>query len=70
MVANPTLLQPGTWAWQVHYGSCPCSSFYPLGFEEDLPQLLLQVVPQALPTCIVCMLPCVRVRPSAMPEVF
>ena len=67
MVANPTLLQPGTWAWQVHYGSCPFSSFYPLQFEEDLPQLLLQVLHQAFSIFNLCMLPHLRGRPSAKP---
>ena len=47
MVANPTLLQPGTWAWQVHYRSCAFSNYYPLEPTDSLSgssQQLLEVI--------------------------
>ena len=46
MVANPTLLQPGTWAWKVHYASCPFSNYYPLEpaeYRSGSSEHLLQV---------------------------
>jgi len=36
MVANPTLLQPGSWAWQVQYRSDPFSTYHPLEPSDKL----------------------------------
>ena len=34
MVSNPTLLEPGTWKWIVHYTTNPFASYFPFAWNE------------------------------------
>lgn len=34
-VANPTLLDPGTWEWRLHYGAAPFLSYLPLSPQGE-----------------------------------